>query len=60
MRRFREQTIETACFYNTVGFIDDTRAFLAKLVVEHRSDEDEAAAVAQDLAYTLVKRAYRL
>lgn len=27
MRRFREQTIETAGFYNTVGFNDDTRAF---------------------------------
>lgn len=29
MRRFREQTIETAGFYNTVGFNDDTRAFLS-------------------------------
>ena len=27
MRRFREQTTETAGFYNTVGFNDDTRAF---------------------------------
>jgi glucuronate isomerase len=27
MRRFREQTSETAGFYNTVGFNDDTRAF---------------------------------
>ena len=29
MRRFREQTSETAGFYNTVGFNDDTRAFLS-------------------------------
>jgi len=77
MRRFREQTTETAGFYNTVGFNDDTRAFLsiparhdvsrrvdcaflARLVVEHRLAEDEAAEVAQDLAYNLVKRAYKL
>jgi glucuronate isomerase len=29
MRRFREQTTETAGFYNQVGFTDDTRAFLS-------------------------------
>lgn len=29
MRRFRECTTETAGFYNTVGFNDDTRAFLS-------------------------------
>ncbi len=29
MRGFREQTTETAGFYNTVGFNDDTRAFLS-------------------------------
>ena len=77
MTRFREQVTETAGFYNTVGFNDDTRAFLsiparhdaarrmdcsflAKLVAEHRLDEDEASEVAQDLAYRLVKNAYRL
>jgi glucuronate isomerase len=77
MRRFREQTTETAGFYNTVGFNDDTRAFLsiparhdvsrrvdcsflARLVAEHRLDIDEAAELAQDLAYKLVKSAYRL
>ena len=77
MRRFREQTTETAGFYNTVGFNDDTRAFLsiparhdvarrvdcgflARLVAEHRMGEDEAAEVAVDLAYNLVKRAYKL
>ena len=29
MKRFREQATETAGFYNTVGFNDDTRAFLS-------------------------------
>ncbi|MFZ0940525.1 MAG: glucuronate isomerase, partial [Candidatus Sulfotelmatobacter sp.] len=77
MIRFREQVTETAGFYNTVGFNDDTRAFLsipgrhdmarrmdcaflAKLVAEHRLEEDEALDVAQELAYDLVKKAYRL
>jgi len=77
MMRFREQTTETAGFYNTVGFNDDTRAFLsiparhdvarrmdcaylARLVAEHRLAEDEAFEVAHDLAYGLVKKAYRL
>jgi glucuronate isomerase len=77
MMRFREQATETAGFYNTVGFNDDTRAFLsiparhdvarridcaflARLVTEHRMDEDEAFEVAYDLTYTLVKKAYRL
>lgn len=77
MRRFREQVTETAGFYNTVGFNDDTRAFLsiparhdvarridcaflARLVAEHRIEEDEAAELAVDLAYNLAKRAYRL
>jgi len=77
MRRFREQVTETAGFYNTAGFNDDTRAFfsipgrhdmarrmdcayLAKLVVEHRLEEDEAAEVAYDLAYRLAKKVYRL
>ena len=75
--RFREQATETAGFYNTVGFNDDTRAFLsiparhdvarridcaflAKLVAEHRLGEDEAVEVAQELAYGLVKKVYRL
>jgi len=77
MRRYREQVTETAGFYNTVGFNDDTRAFLsiparhdvarrvdcgflARLVAEHRLEEDEAAEVAVDLAYNLPKRAYKL
>ena len=77
MMRFRELVTETAGFYNTVGFNDDTRAFLsiparhdvarrvdcaylAKLVVERRMEEDEALEVAHDLAYRLVKQAYKL
>ncbi|MGW8203760.1 glucuronate isomerase [Sphingomonas bisphenolicum] len=77
MRRFRHMTTETAGFYNTVGFNDDTRAllsiparhdvarridcgFLAQLVVEHRIAEWEAAELAQDLTYNLVKKAYKL
>jgi len=77
MRRFREATTETAGFANTVGFNDDTRAFLsiparhdmarridcgflARMVAEHRMADWEAAEVAQDLAYNLVKKAYHL
>jgi len=77
MMRFREQTTETAGFYNTVGFNDDTRAFLsiparhdvarrvdcsflASLVAEHQIGKDEAKQIAKDLAYGLVKNAYRL
>ncbi len=77
MLRFREATTETAGFYNTVGFNDDTRAFLsiparhdvarrmdcaflARLVAEHRLDEEEAFEVVRDLAYNLVRKAYKL
>ena len=77
MRRFREMATETAGFYNTVGFNDDTRAFpsiparhdvarrvdcafLARMVTEHRLELDEAHEVAWDLAYNLVKKAYKL
>ena len=77
MRRFREQVTETAGFYNTVGFNDDTRAFLsiparhdvarrtdaaflARLVAEHRLDEDEAVDLAQELTVGLVRKAYKL
>jgi glucuronate isomerase len=77
MMRFRQRATETAGFYNTVGFNDDTRAFLsiparhdvarrvdcaflANLVAEHRLAEDEAFDVAYELAYGLVKKAYRL
>ncbi|MDE2618923.1 MAG: glucuronate isomerase [Sphingomonadales bacterium] len=77
MRRFRLATTETAGFYNTVGFNDDTRAFLsiparhdmarridcgflAGLVAEHRLADWEAAELALDLTYNLVKKAYKL
>ena len=77
MKRFRRMTTETAGFYNTVGFNDDTRAFLsiparhdlarrvdcgflAELVAEHRLEDWQAAEIAQDLAYNLVKQAYKL
>jgi glucuronate isomerase len=77
MMRFRELATETAGFYNTVGFNDDTRAFLsiparhdvarrvdcaflARLVAEHRLEENEACEVAHELTYGLVKKAYRL
>lgn len=77
MLRFRRAATETAGFYNTVGFNDDTRAFpsiparhdmarridcayLAELVATHRLGEEEAAEVAQDLAYRLAKMAYKL
>ena len=77
MRRYRETTTETAGFYNTVGFNDDTRAYLsiparhdmarrvdcaylARLVADHRLDEEEASGLAHELAYGLAKRAYRL
>jgi glucuronate isomerase len=77
MQRFREAVTETAGFYNTAGFNDDTRAFLsiparhdvarrmdaaflAKLVVEHRLDEDEAFELAHDLTDKLVRSAYKL
>lgn len=77
MRFYRERVTETAGFYNTVGFNDDTRAFpsiparhdvarridcafLARLVAEHRLDEDEARETAVDLAYNLAKKAYKL
>jgi glucuronate isomerase len=77
MMRFREQATETAGFYNTVGFNDDTRAFLsiparhdvarrvdcaflARLVMEHRLNEEDAYEVARDLTYTLARKAYKL
>jgi glucuronate isomerase len=77
MQRFRESVTETAGFYNTAGFNDDTRAFLsiparhdvarrmdcvflAKLVVEHRLDEDEAFELTHELTYKLVRSAYKL
>jgi len=55
---------DTRAFLSIPGRHDLARrvdcAFLAKLVAEHRLDEDEALEVAQDLAYRLVKQAYKL
>ncbi len=75
--RFRAAVTETAGFYRTSGFIDDTRAFmsiparhdmsrrldagfLARLVVEHRLDEDEALETAVDLVTTVPRTAFKL
>ncbi|WP_299819244.1 glucuronate isomerase [uncultured Jannaschia sp.] len=77
MRRYREAVTETAGFYNTAGFNDDTRAFcsiparhdvarrvdcahLATLVATGRLTRPDAEEVAEDLAYGLAKKAYRL
>jgi glucuronate isomerase len=35
-------------------------SFLARLVAEHRLDEDEAHQVASELAYGLARRAYKV
>jgi glucuronate isomerase len=68
---------ETAGIYNTVGFNDDTRAFLsiparhdlsrridsnylAGMVARHIIDMDDARRMNRDLAYDLVKKAYKL
>ncbi len=77
MTRYRELVTETAGFYNTVGFNDDTRAFvsiparhdlsrrvdanyLAKLTAKHIISIKEAVEIADQLAYGLVKKTYKL
>jgi glucuronate isomerase len=70
MRRFREQTTETAGFYNTVGFNDDTRAFLsipARHDVARRVDASVLARLVaehrmgeEEAAETIVDLAYNL
>ncbi len=77
MTRYRSMVTETAGIYNTVGFNDDTRAFvsiparhdlsrrvdsnfLACLVARHIVDLEEAGQMSRDLAYGLVKKAYKL
>lgn len=77
MTRYRERVSETAGFYNTVGFNDDTRAFpsiparhdvsrrvdanfLARKVVRHIIDMDEAELLMRALAYDLAKATYKL
>lgn len=55
---------DTRAFLSIPGRHDVARrmdcAFLAKLVAEHRLRQEEAVEVAHDLAYGLVKKAYRL
>lgn len=55
---------DTRAFFSIPARHDMARrmdcAFLAELVAEHRLDEEEALEVAHDLAYRLVKKAYRL
>jgi len=77
MRRYHSMVIETGSLYNTVGFNDDTRAFvsiparhdlarrmdaeyLAGLVARHQVDMVEAHEMAYQMAYGLVKKAYKL
>jgi glucuronate isomerase len=70
MRRFREAVTDTAGFYNTAGFVDDTRAFCSIPVrhdVARRVDAAYLASlVAQgrlpfdEAAETIVDLAYRL
>ena len=70
MTRFREQVTETAGFYNTVGFNDDTRAFLsipARHDVARRIDANflgrlvvEHRLTAEDAADTIKDLTYTL
>jgi glucuronate isomerase len=70
MMRFREYTTETAGFYNTVGFNDDTRAFLsipARHDVARRIDchflarlVGEHRLAEEDAAEVAIDLAYRL
>jgi glucuronate isomerase len=70
MRRFREQTTETAGFYNTVGFNDDTRAFLSIPARHDVARRVDAAFLAQlvaehrldenEAAETIVDLTYKL
>ena len=46
MRRFRELATETAGFYNTSGFVDDTRAFCSIPVRHDVSRRSDAAYLA--------------
>jgi glucuronate isomerase len=70
MRRFRESAVETAGFYNTSGFVDDTRAF-ASIPARHdlyrRVDAGFLARLVlehrlslEEAAETAVDLAYRL
>jgi glucuronate isomerase len=70
LRRFRESVTETAGFYNTAGFVDDTRAFCSIPVrheVARRVDASylarlvaEQRLLLDEAAETMVDLAYRL
>ncbi|AGL17297.1 glucuronate isomerase [Actinoplanes sp. N902-109] len=70
MRRFREAVTDTAGFYNTAGFVDDTRAFCSIPVrhdVARRVDAAHLAGLviqgrlsADDAAATIADLAYHL
>lgn len=70
MRRFREAVTETAGFYNTTGFVDDTRAFCSIPVRHEVARRVDAAFLARlvtegrlrldEAAETIVDLAYRL
>ncbi|MFV2019572.1 glucuronate isomerase [Micromonospora sp. LOL_023] len=70
LRRFREAVTETAGFYNTAGFVDDTRAFCsipARHDVARRVDAGYLARLVaehrlslDEAAETIVDLAYRL
>ncbi|MBF7073670.1 glucuronate isomerase [Glaciecola sp. MH2013] len=58
MKRFRQQTMESAGFYNTVGFNDDTRAFMsipARHDLARRIDCGFLAELVADHRLTLVE-----
>ncbi len=54
LRRFREQVTETAGFYNTAGFIDDTRAFCSIPVRHDVARRVDAAYLARLVAEHLL------
>lgn len=70
LRRFREAVTETAGFYNTAGFVDDTRAFCSIPVRHDVSRRIDAAFLARlvaehrlpldEAAQTIVDLAYRI
>jgi glucuronate isomerase len=70
LRRFREAVTETAGFYNTAGFVDDTRAFCSIPVRHEVSRRVDAAFLAKLVAEhrlpldeareTIVDLAYRI
>ena len=70
LRRFREAVTETAGFYNTAGFVDDTRAFCSIPVRHDVARRVDAAYLARlvaehrlsadEAAETIVDLAYHL